>query len=1364
MRSLPLRRARDRRRTFLSGGGIGLFHTFRPWIEILEDRRMLACDVDFRDGALLVLGDDSDNAVAITVGLRRVQVTCDGNDAGTFAGVRALRVLLGGGNDGMAFNAEESLGADAIQDTNGDGVPEIVDGFGGAGADTFVILASAAALLRLDGGDDSDRVDIQFGRLFGAVQVADQGTEGRDVLRAIGTRFGDKVDIAGGDEAAWIVKWEGPRLDGSGGTEVAIESIEISHEGLELGEVKGGDGDDEICAAGPFTTPLHLFGQGGNDLGSWSKVSGLSVEWDVVEYDGGEGSDHFRVTTTNLEELLEIIGLADLAVPDPLIRVTNLATGQIDQELFIVNAEAIAVDARGGNDRVTMRDDQGPLANVNWTLVAGAGNDQIDAVLQSNPNEFFVQAGLGDDDVSIRFVGIPTLPGPNEPLPVIDVDMGAGVDGLLLDVFGSRESPPVDFATAGIAPSVTLTEVLASILISGVGLMALLTLFPLGSLEMAQAIRDDRAGHIKESSANVAIVLNGADLAADVKTGAAADEIMIDVLPQPDSDVRIDVSTGAGDDRVDVHSRSEEGPLDLALAIDPGTSLEILPEVGDEVLVAFEHGDINRPVVIGALWNGSAPPTSSDRGSGQLLLHAVADAERVLFDLDLLGSVGADVVRVDASSSQEASDPADTLIYIIDISGNMRGGDDSFTYSGLKGPPVRKGSWILDTTFDVDMGAGNDQVAALLETPAEEVNQKVQIDTGDGADGLTVVLRRLANPHLPPETEEPSGLDDLAIHSGAGDDTIEVQLESVVAAMVQKVQIDSGAGNDRVSVNAEDAQRDGLADFVVGADAGESPGAGPHVKVFDGRSGATADSFDPYGASFAGGVRVASGDVNGDGVADIITGAGPGAGAHVKVFDGASGAEIRSFFAYGASFAGGVYVAAGDVNGDGWADIITGAGAGAPGGHVKVFDGRTGAELRSFFAYGAGFSGGVRVAAGDVNGDGQVDIVTGAGPGAGPHVKVFDGASGAEIRSFFAYTPSFAGGVFVAAGDVTGDGRADIVTGADAGTPGGHVKVFDGGSLVELHSFFAYDASFAGGVRVAAGDVTGDGMADVVTGAGPGAAGGHVKVFDGTTGGEIRSFFAFDPSFAGGIFVAAGDLNSSARPRSLELGAAIDAGAGNDAVALRLSADADELWQKVRVDAGAGSDSVALQLLPYLEQDNLYQFHVDGGSGNDTIHYWVFGTELPPAAVHDGLEAPGGLDLDVLGGLGSDEIQGRVGIDRLGHFVPLALGQARLNIDGGAGHDRIALEFHGTIMDGESVDAVLRGGVGNDQVWARFDLLPFSAGQLSAQVLGDAGNDELALAVIGGEQLDEFFALLDGGKGRDKCRATKNVLVRNCEQ
>jgi serralysin len=240
----------------------------------------------------------------------------------------------------------------------------------------------------------------------------------------------------------------------------------------------------------------------------------------------------------------------------------------------------------------------------------------------------------------------------------------------------------------------------------------------------------------------------------------------------------------------------------------------------------------------------------------------------------------------------------------------------------------------------------------------------------------------------------------------------------------------------------------------------------PHVKVFDGRTGSALNSFFAYSPSFSGGVFVASGDLNGDVYDDIVTGAGEGGSQHVKVFSGNNGSEIRSFLAYGGlagnAAAAEVRVAAGDVNGDGRDDIITGLGSAAP--HVKVFDGITNNEIGSFLAYG-GFSGGVYVAAGDLDGDGRSDIITGAGAGGFSHVKVFSGATGSELRSFFAY-PGVDNEVRVGAGDVNGDGRDDIITALGPGAAP-HVKVFSGLDNSLLLSFFAYAPSFTGGVYVA---------------------------------------------------------------------------------------------------------------------------------------------------------------------------------------------------------------------------------------------------------------------------------------------------------
>jgi hypothetical protein len=211
-----------------------------------------------------------------------------------------------------------------------------------------------------------------------------------------------------------------------------------------------------------------------------------------------------------------------------------------------------------------------------------------------------------------------------------------------------------------------------------------------------------------------------------------------------------------------------------------------------------------------------------------------------------------------------------------------------------------------------------------------------------------------------------------------------------------------------VFVAAGDVNGDGWDDIILAPDAGASP----HVRVISGRTGWDLFSFFAYDPGFAGGVRVAAGDVNVDGLADIITVPGPGGPPHVRVFSGAGLVELFGFFAYAPSFVGGVYVAAGDVSGDGRADIITSPGAGG-GPHVKAFSGLNLAEVASFFAYSPSFTGGVRVAAGDWNNDGRMDIITAPGPGGGPHVRIFSGTTLAELIGFFTFTPTFAGGVFV---------------------------------------------------------------------------------------------------------------------------------------------------------------------------------------------------------------------------------------------------------------------------------------------------------------------------------------------------------------
>ena len=192
-------------------------------------------------------------------------------------------------------------------------------------------------------------------------------------------------------------------------------------------------------------------------------------------------------------------------------------------------------------------------------------------------------------------------------------------------------------------------------------------------------------------------------------------------------------------------------------------------------------------------------------------------------------------------------------------------------------------------------------------------------------------------------------------------------------------------------------------------------------------------------------------------------GSPPGVPPLVKLLDSSTGQTIDQFQPLSSDFTGGVKVVLADLNGDNQPDIITAAGAGG-GPHIKVFEGKTHEILSSFFAYDSTFSGGLNIAAGDI-GNGLVGIITAPDSLMGPQVRVFSPA-GDLVKTFNAYEPDFTGGVKVALG-YAGNGNATIFTAAGAGG-GPHVKVFEARSLNLLKSFYAYDPQFQGGVHLAA--------------------------------------------------------------------------------------------------------------------------------------------------------------------------------------------------------------------------------------------------------------------------------------------------------
>lgn len=214
-------------------------------------------------------------------------------------------------------------------------------------------------------------------------------------------------------------------------------------------------------------------------------------------------------------------------------------------------------------------------------------------------------------------------------------------------------------------------------------------------------------------------------------------------------------------------------------------------------------------------------------------------------------------------------------------------------------------------------------------------------------------------------------------------------------------------------------RRDNPAALAIGA----SVSALPIVEILNdaGQVQRTINAFEP---SYKGGVNVALGDVNGDGVPDIIAGRAKGR-SEVRVFDGSTGALILDFNAFKPSYNGGVNVAFGDLNKSGYGDIIVGSASGVA--VVKVFDGESGHLLSRFNAYGSGTNG-VQVAAASLHGSFTSQVITAPGPGGLPIIRAFDASTGKKQYEFLAYNASYRGGIRIAAGDFNNDQVPDIVS------------------------------------------------------------------------------------------------------------------------------------------------------------------------------------------------------------------------------------------------------------------------------------------------------------------------------------------------
>ncbi len=345
-----------------------------------------------------------------------------------------------------------------------------------------------------------------------------------------------------------------------------------------------------------------------------------------------------------------------------------------------------------------------------------------------------------------------------------------------------------------------------------------------------------------------------------------------------------------------------------------------------------------------------------------------------------------------------------------------------------------------------------------------------------------------------------------------------------------------------------DATGDGVAEVVTSAPtygaAGAAQGPG-RVYLYDGRSGRLLWQWTGSGTEGAGTGLEGAGDVNHDGVPDVIAGA-PGSGK-AYVLSGRDGAVLHVLVGKAEDAFGQAAAGAGDQDGDGYADLLVGApagsGLGAGAGKAYLYSGKDGALLQVLDGEGAGHAFG-SIVAGKKDGTRTPFLVGAPGAGAGGTGRVYVYPGLRQLPSFVLESDSTGaalGAMFTSVvGDVDRDGVPDLYasdyTNAARGPATGRVYVVSGATGRPLHALTGEHPGDGFGIGSAeAGDVNGDGYDDLTIGAWQyseaAPSGGRIYVYSGRDGTLLRTLTGRVPGETLGFdATGVGDANGDGIP------------------------------------------------------------------------------------------------------------------------------------------------------------------------------------------------------------------------------------------